>query len=34
VQGRFKHLFKRGVPTGEVDVIQEIANENIERFNL
>jgi pyruvate ferredoxin oxidoreductase beta subunit len=33
-QGRFKHLFKKGVPTKEVDVIQEIANQNIERFNL
>jgi len=34
VQGRFKHLFKRGVPTEEVTEIQEIANQNIERFNL
>ncbi|MCG6919164.1 MAG: thiamine pyrophosphate-dependent enzyme [Deltaproteobacteria bacterium] len=34
VQGRFKHLFKKGVPTEEVAVIQEIANQNIERFNL
>ncbi len=34
VQGRFRHLFKRGVPTEEVAVIQEIANQNIERFNL
>jgi pyruvate ferredoxin oxidoreductase beta subunit len=34
VQGRFKHLFKKGVPTQEVEVIQEIANQNIERFNL
>jgi pyruvate ferredoxin oxidoreductase beta subunit len=33
-QGRFKHLFKKGVPTKEVDEIQEIANQNIERFNL
>ena len=33
-QGRFKHLFKKGVPSKEVDVIQEIANQNIERFNL
>jgi hypothetical protein len=33
-QGRFKHLFQRGVPTEEVAVIQEIANQNIERFNL
>jgi len=34
VQGRFKHLFKRGVPSDEVAEIQEIANQNIERFNL
>ena len=34
LQGRFKHLFKKGVPTEEVAEIQEIANENIERFNL
>jgi len=34
VQGRFKHLFKRGVPSEEVAEIQEIANQNIERFNL
>ena len=34
VQGRFKHLFKRGVPSAEVAEIQEIANQNIERFNL
>jgi pyruvate ferredoxin oxidoreductase beta subunit len=34
VQGRFRHLFKRGVPTEEVAEIQEIANQNIERFNL
>lgn len=34
VQGRFRHLFKKGVPTGEVAEIQEIANQNIERFNL
>ncbi len=34
VQGRFRHLFKRGVPTEAVAVIQEIANQNIERFNL
>jgi pyruvate ferredoxin oxidoreductase beta subunit len=34
VQGRFKHLYKKGVPTEEVAVIQEIANQNIERLNL
>jgi pyruvate ferredoxin oxidoreductase beta subunit len=34
LQGRFKHLFKRGVPTEEVAEIQEIADQNIERFNL
>jgi pyruvate ferredoxin oxidoreductase beta subunit len=34
VQGRFRHLFKRGVPTEEVAEIQEIANQNIEKFNL
>ena len=34
VQGRFRHLFKRGVPTEEVAEIQQIANQNIERFNL
>jgi pyruvate ferredoxin oxidoreductase beta subunit len=34
LQGRFKHLFKRGVPSAEVAEIQEIANQNIERFNL
>jgi pyruvate ferredoxin oxidoreductase beta subunit len=34
LQGRFKHLFKKGVPTAEVAQIQQIANENIERFNL
>jgi len=34
LQGRFKHLFKKGVPTKEVAEIQEIANLNIERFNL
>ncbi len=33
-QGRFRHLFKKGVPTEEVEEIQKIANENIERFNL
>jgi pyruvate ferredoxin oxidoreductase beta subunit len=34
LQGRFKHLFKKGVPIPEVAEIQQIANENIERFNL
>jgi pyruvate ferredoxin oxidoreductase beta subunit len=34
LQGRFKHLFKKGVPVPEVAEIQKIANENIERFNL
>ncbi len=34
LQGRFKHLFKKGEPTPEVAEIQEIANQNIERFNL
>jgi pyruvate ferredoxin oxidoreductase beta subunit len=34
VQGRFKHLFKKGRPEPEVAEIQEIANQNIERFNL
>ena len=34
LQGRFKHLFKKGVATPEVAEIQRIANENIERFNL
>jgi pyruvate ferredoxin oxidoreductase beta subunit len=34
LQGRFKHLFKRGAPSEEVAEIQEIANRNIERFNL
>jgi pyruvate ferredoxin oxidoreductase beta subunit len=33
-QGRFRHLFKKGVPTEEVAEIQKIANHNIERFNL
>ena len=33
-QGRFRHLFKKGVPTEEVAEIQQIANQNIERFNL
>ncbi len=34
LQGRFKHLFKKGVPAKTVAEIQEIANQNIERFNL
>ena len=34
LQGRFSHLFKKGVPTEEVEEIQKIANHNIERFNL
>ncbi|MFP3868962.1 MAG: thiamine pyrophosphate-dependent enzyme [Desulfobacteraceae bacterium] len=34
LQGRFRHLFKKGVPMAEVAEIQEIANQNIERFNL
>ncbi|MBW1841509.1 MAG: pyruvate ferredoxin oxidoreductase [Deltaproteobacteria bacterium] len=34
LQARFKHLFKKGKPSAEVAEIQEIANQNIERFNL
>jgi len=34
LQGRFRHLFKKGVPTEPVAAIQEIANQNIEKFNL
>ncbi len=34
LQGRFKNLFKKGAPTATVAEIQEIANKNIERFNL
>jgi pyruvate ferredoxin oxidoreductase beta subunit len=34
LQGRFRHLFKRGAPGALVAEIQEIANQNIERFNL
>ncbi|MFO8083829.1 MAG: thiamine pyrophosphate-dependent enzyme [Desulfobacterales bacterium] len=34
VQARFRHLFKKGVPATQVALIQEIANQNIERFNL
>lgn len=33
-QGRFKHLYKKGVASKEVAVIQAIANQNIERLNL
>jgi len=34
LQGRFKHLFTKGGPSPVVAEIQEIANQNIERFNL
>jgi pyruvate ferredoxin oxidoreductase beta subunit len=34
LQGRYKHLFKKGEPTQIVAEIQEIANQNIARFNL
>lgn len=34
LQNRFRHLFKKGVPTEVVAAIQEIANHNIERFNI
>ena len=34
LQGRFKHLFKKGVPTEAVAQIQELANQNIEKFNI
>jgi pyruvate ferredoxin oxidoreductase beta subunit len=34
LQGRFRHLFKKGVPTKIVADIQALANYNIERFNL
>jgi pyruvate ferredoxin oxidoreductase beta subunit len=34
LQGRYRLLFKKGVPTETVAAIQEIANENMERFNL
>jgi pyruvate ferredoxin oxidoreductase beta subunit len=34
LQGRFKHLFKKGVAAPEVARIQEIADENVRRFNL
>jgi pyruvate ferredoxin oxidoreductase beta subunit len=34
LQGRFRHLFKKGVPTEIVDEIQAMAQQNIERFNI
>jgi pyruvate ferredoxin oxidoreductase beta subunit len=34
LQNRFRHLFKKGMPTAAVARIQEIANQNIERFNI
>jgi len=34
LQGRFSHLFKKGAPPEILTEIQEIANQNIERFNL
>jgi pyruvate ferredoxin oxidoreductase beta subunit len=34
LQGRFSHLFKKGAPSEVLAEIQEIANQNIERFNL
>ena len=34
LQNRFRHLFKKGVPTATVAEIQEIADQNIERFNI
>jgi pyruvate ferredoxin oxidoreductase beta subunit len=34
LQARFRHLFKKGVPTATVAEIQEIANQNIERFRI
>ena len=34
LQGRFKHLFKKGAAAPEVARIQEIADENVRRFNL
>jgi len=34
LQGRFRHLFKKGVPTAAVADIQAIADQNIEKFNL
>jgi pyruvate ferredoxin oxidoreductase beta subunit len=34
LQGRFRNLFKKGAPTAQVAAIQEIADRNIERFNI
>ena len=34
LQNRFRHLFKKGVPTEAVADIQAIADQNIEKFNL
>jgi len=34
LQGRFRNLFKKGAPTAAVAAIQEIADRNIERFNI
>jgi pyruvate ferredoxin oxidoreductase beta subunit len=34
LQGRFRHLFRKGVPTETVAEIQALANHNIERFNI
>jgi pyruvate ferredoxin oxidoreductase beta subunit len=34
LQARYRHLFQKGGPSPEVAEIQEIANQNIERFNL
>lgn len=34
LQGRFRHLFKKGVATAAVADIQAIADQNIEKFNL
>ena len=34
LQARFRHLFKKGVPNETVAEIQEIANQNIERFRI
>jgi pyruvate ferredoxin oxidoreductase beta subunit len=34
LQGRFRHLFKKGVPSPVVAEIQAVADSNTERFNL
>jgi pyruvate ferredoxin oxidoreductase beta subunit len=34
LQARFRHLFKKGVPTEIVAEIQAIADDNIARFNI